>query len=382
MAVEHDHNLIDADPHFSIDTITRAITNTTSKKVMLMQYDHNSERFSFDIDRNIEGHDVLDCDAVHIHFCNINSSSRDKFSGVYTVEDLQVHPADNTKACFTWLISENATQQVGTLNFLVTFSCMEDDELVYRWSSGIHSGISISTGMNNGEEISETYADVLLHWENEIKDHISDCEAKYTEFTEATVDYVQRVVVDSVETVFFASTEQVQEVFDESTAEGYEIDPMLVYKDDLEKYEDLPSDADVSDVYYVAEHEAYYVFNGTVWRSFGSNIDTSAFATASDLAAVEKEVNDYISPWLGILIKAYAEYPPIIDATSSKVETLENDSIPAIWNVLTPCSSDVETIKTNTLPAFTTELMGVKERVTALESVEYATDDDIDGLFE
>lgn len=44
----HKQSIYDTDPRFVIDLITRAIT-TESAKVKLMQYDHNSERLTFEI---------------------------------------------------------------------------------------------------------------------------------------------------------------------------------------------------------------------------------------------------------------------------------------------------------------------------------------------
>lgn len=51
----HEHSIYDTDPHFVIDAVTRAIT-TQSKKLKLMQYDHNSERLTFEMPRHIDGH--------------------------------------------------------------------------------------------------------------------------------------------------------------------------------------------------------------------------------------------------------------------------------------------------------------------------------------
>ena len=169
---EHDTIIVDADPHFSIDIKTRAITNSGSKKTSLIQYDHNSERFSFDIDRYIEGHDILLCNRIQVHYLNVTAATRTKNPGIYRVTDLAVHPTDDKKACFTWLISENATHYDGALNFLISFECVKDDEVLYRWNSGICSTIVIVPGINNSETFNENYPDVLLQWENYMEDMV------------------------------------------------------------------------------------------------------------------------------------------------------------------------------------------------------------------
>lgn len=54
----HKHPIYDTDPHFKIDGDTRVIINASDVKVALMQGDHNSERFTFEIPRYVDGHDM------------------------------------------------------------------------------------------------------------------------------------------------------------------------------------------------------------------------------------------------------------------------------------------------------------------------------------
>ena len=49
----HSHAIIDDDLYFTIDPSTREIKNE-SQKVKLMQYDHNSEQFTFELPRFVE----------------------------------------------------------------------------------------------------------------------------------------------------------------------------------------------------------------------------------------------------------------------------------------------------------------------------------------
>jgi len=57
----HIHPVYDTDSHFTINPITREIKNESSTKTRLIQYDHNSERFSFDMPKTVEGHDMTLC---------------------------------------------------------------------------------------------------------------------------------------------------------------------------------------------------------------------------------------------------------------------------------------------------------------------------------
>lgn len=164
----HSHSVYDSDPHFIIDPISRAVTNKESKKTILMQYDHNSECFSFEVSRLVEGHDLTLCNRVEVHYTNTDSSTRESNSDIYEVTDLTVDPNDENKILFTWTISENATMYAGSLSFLIQFACIENDVDTYRWHTGINNSVSISKGMNNGDSIIEQYSDLLNQWKREL----------------------------------------------------------------------------------------------------------------------------------------------------------------------------------------------------------------------
>lgn len=171
----HKHSVYDSDNHFSIDPMTRNITNTGSK-VIIAQYDHNSERFTFEIPRYVEEHDMSLCNRVEIHYINVDASTREQATGVYEIEDLQIAPEDEEVVILSWLISQNATSHAGTLNFLIRFACLTDDVIDYQWFTTIHSGISITSGMINSEDIVEQYTDILEQWERRVVNPIETIE--------------------------------------------------------------------------------------------------------------------------------------------------------------------------------------------------------------
>ena len=161
----HTHNVIDDDLRFIIDPSTREIGNG-SQKVKLMQYDHNSEQFTFEIPRFVEGHDMSLCNSIRVNYININKSTREQHPGVYEVSDIQV---EEDNIIFSWLVSRNATQYVGPLNFLIKFMCFdEDSNVIYEWHTDIFKNASVSTGMNNEESIEEVYPDILEKWKDDI----------------------------------------------------------------------------------------------------------------------------------------------------------------------------------------------------------------------
>ena len=163
----HKHSVYNTDEHFLIDGVTRAITQQ-SGKTRLMQYDHNSERYEFEMPRYIDSHDMSLCNRVQIHFINVGSGGSSS-SDVYKVTDLIASPADDKVIIFSWLVSQNATMYAGSLNFLIQFACVQDDGTVdYLWHTDICKGISVSSGFNNSENIIEQYSDILMQWEQQL----------------------------------------------------------------------------------------------------------------------------------------------------------------------------------------------------------------------
>lgn len=161
------HSVYDTDTHFSVNPVTRTLKNESSQKTSLIQHDHNSERFTFEIPRMIEGHDMSLCDKVQVHYINIDAQTKVRSNGVYEVEDMQISPDGEDTIICSWLISHNATAYVGSLNFLLRFSCTgSDGNPIYVWNTGIYTNISVSNGIYNGEAVAEDYADILNEWWN------------------------------------------------------------------------------------------------------------------------------------------------------------------------------------------------------------------------
>ena len=171
----HIHEVIDDDPHFQINPTSRVITLMGESEPILIQNDHNSERFTFEMPKIIDGHSMLECNRVRVHFINISSANEFEVSeSVYVVTDLNVKKDVNDTVEFTWLIDNTATIHVGTLNFLIEFSCVTEgaidefgNELTmvnYSWHTGIYKGITVSDGMDNSAAITGKYYDVLDNW--------------------------------------------------------------------------------------------------------------------------------------------------------------------------------------------------------------------------
>lgn len=162
------HNIIDPDLHFIIDADSRSITNETGEVLTIMQYDHNSERATFELPRYIEDHDMSKCDLVLVLFANTSKgtsvSARSTSSGVYQVTDLEIKQDETKTLTCSWLISREATQYVGTLKFQIQFVCHENEETdvpEYYWHTDQCNMINIKPSLSSGNDVGEAYPDII-----------------------------------------------------------------------------------------------------------------------------------------------------------------------------------------------------------------------------
>ena len=162
----HNHNLVDTDTHFVIDKTTREISASGNPRIV--QYDHNSEVLTFELPRMIDGHDMLECNSVQVHYINIcNTFAKHQSVGVYEVTDLKA--GDDDTVLLSWVISRNATQYAGSLNFIIKFKCITEDGTVeYAWSTATCKNLVVSESMDNGEAVVKDHSDILAEWEKRI----------------------------------------------------------------------------------------------------------------------------------------------------------------------------------------------------------------------
>ena len=111
----HLHPVYDTDPHFIINSTSRVITYSSKEKLILVQGDHNSQRYTFEIPRYIDGHDMAKCDRVQIHYTNIDSATgRNRSYGISIIDDLQLSYSK------TWIIKSDAAGEFATTQIAFT----------------------------------------------------------------------------------------------------------------------------------------------------------------------------------------------------------------------------------------------------------------------
>lgn len=166
--VEHKHEVPDSDERFVIDPYTRRIESARYSKTILMQGDHNSERFTFEIPRYVDGHDMALCNRVMVHFDNVGATVDEVHSDVAYMEDVQINPNDSETVISSWLIRREATRFVGILSFSLQYQCVENDEVTYEWNTDSYDKIEVRKSKQNGEAAVINYTNVLEQWRSKI----------------------------------------------------------------------------------------------------------------------------------------------------------------------------------------------------------------------
>ena len=173
--MSHIDKIRDTETHFVIDPTTRVIKNASASNNTIVQYDHNSERFTFDMPRYVDGHDMYESTCVRIHYRNAGTSSLIKTNGVYAPYDMAISAEDENTLTFSWLISSSATKYVGYLHFSIQFLCLEGESIAYSWSTGVYKDITVVECINNADAVVESEADAIALLRNEL---ISEVEAR------------------------------------------------------------------------------------------------------------------------------------------------------------------------------------------------------------
>lgn len=183
----HIHNIKDAETHFIINTTTREISNA-GELPALAKGDHNSEVFTFVVNRYVDGHDLTTCNKVKVHYLNIESGTRKTYADIYRVEDMHADETDSTKVVFTWLISKYATQYAGLLNFAIHFNCETDGVIDYSWKTAAFTGITVKNSVDSTEQLMTEYTDILEKWKQDIIKDLAQSGTGHTHDNKNTLD--------------------------------------------------------------------------------------------------------------------------------------------------------------------------------------------------
>lgn len=195
----HEHPIIDADAHFVIDKTSRKINSTDVVVPMLMQYDHNSERISFSVPAEIEGHNTMLCNRIIIDYMNVDSKDAERTNpGRYEVDDLTQSEDEADRLTFSWLISSAATFYEGTTAFLIAFEEIDESgDILYRWATEFATLIKVGKGFTAAPGIMAEYVDVLEKWYADVLARVQGItEDQANETLNSAKEYTDRKVDD------------------------------------------------------------------------------------------------------------------------------------------------------------------------------------------
>lgn len=191
----HIHNIIDDDHHFIIDPTTRAITSEVARHY-IVQYDHGSEEYTFQIPRIVEGHDMSLSNRIEVHYTNITKNRRAQNDDVYIVRD-EDYSSDEDNFYFRWRIYNTATQLVGSLKFSITFLCHDESgNLVYEWGTTLYEDIQVLARNRNTAAVQVKYPDLYT----QLKDDITNSQMKVDELNARAAlvsDSNEDIVIDT-----------------------------------------------------------------------------------------------------------------------------------------------------------------------------------------
>ena len=155
LAAKHDHLLVDADAHYIIDPISREIKVDKEAEKPIIQYDHNSNRITFEIPRMFDGHDTATCNVAQVHYINRDSKAPALVNyGIHEVTDLEINPENEDYVICSWLVSGNATQFAGTLSFSLRLACKPaDGSTSYVLNTAMYDSLIVVPCINNADAI-------------------------------------------------------------------------------------------------------------------------------------------------------------------------------------------------------------------------------------
>jgi hypothetical protein len=282
--MKHNFKIFDTDPFFMVDAVTRVIKNMSQSKVSIIQGDHNSERFTFQLPRYIEEHDMMESSKVEIHFINSGSGQS---KGVYTVDDLSINDEDTSTVKCSWLLSKATTSHSGKLAFKIRFVCFADDGVTvdYEWNTAPFTGISVGEGMDCSDAVTdEEYNDIIEQWKNDLK---AELKGWIDDEVASQVDLVQ----------IQKNTQDIETLTDEQKLLKARVDNMTHLEEGS-----TTADAELLDIRI--DHE------GEEFPSAGDAVREASRKAAQSIAEIA-EINAR-----AIICKTEGKYPTVTDSAS------------------------------------------------------------------
>lgn len=195
----HIHPMYDTDQHFKIDPLTMQI-NTDAAIKPLRKGEHLAEIKTFEMPRYLDGHDMLLCNKVEVHYNNINVNTATRTTtevkSFDQIEDFAIDPEDENTVIWSWHIAGDAAQNSGNTSFCFRFACLEGEVITYQKFTEIYAAIPVNDTIYNTEQLAFEQADALERWKLEV---IAECGGTVSDeqIATAVTKYLEENPVDA-----------------------------------------------------------------------------------------------------------------------------------------------------------------------------------------
>ena len=133
------------EPKLIIDAQKRTLTPENDFNLQVgVTNDYNTNIVSFQCDKILEHHSLVECNNKIIKWHNTSSNAMG--SDVLQVIE---EKSDSDQFTLSWLVPPEATTKAGTLKIAICFCDVENDTIAYKWNSLVYSGLQVGQGMDN-----------------------------------------------------------------------------------------------------------------------------------------------------------------------------------------------------------------------------------------
>ena len=139
----------------------RSVAVPSLIKKSIVQRDHNIERLTFDCPRYWYGKDISTLN-IYVNYISVSQKAKGDDPGSSLCENAVIDENDQDMMHFDWVITNNISQDVGGLLFLVCAKSVDSDgnEDVH-WNSHLCKDLEVQEGLESSAAIVEKYPDVI-----------------------------------------------------------------------------------------------------------------------------------------------------------------------------------------------------------------------------
>lgn len=139
----------------------RSVAVPSLIKKSIVQRDHNIERLTFDCPRYWYGKDISTLN-IYVNYISVSQKAKGDDPGSSLCENAVIDESDQDMMHFDWVITNNISQDVGGLLFLVCAKSVDSDgnEDVH-WNSHLCKDLEVQEGLEASDSIAKKYPDVI-----------------------------------------------------------------------------------------------------------------------------------------------------------------------------------------------------------------------------